>query len=186
MKRLLLALLLIPLCAPLLAANLTVQTELAIPLSLAQEAENAIDRAQRWIRSQPCECTNATETLLHKYALLPKGEKLSLSERDLTLLEKSFPPAILPTQMKELPEVIALLSANPKALFALQQQLPTTEAPSGWRETFVQTLINTQKATPAGGYWQDPHATLWAILTLRSLLNEPNPIEVTPPATSKL
>ncbi len=169
------------LSAPLLAATLTVQTESAVSLSLAQEAENAIDRAQRWIQSQPCECSNATEIILHRYALLPAGETFKLTESEWSLLQAAIPPAILPVDLKTLPATISLFLPYPKALYALQRELPSVEAPVGWREHFVRTLINTQKVTPAGGYWHDPHATLWTILTLRALLNESNQIEVTSP-----
>ncbi len=186
MSRLFCLLLLLTVTAPLMAVTLTVKTDAAVSLSLAQEAENAIDRAQRWVKSQPCECTNATQTLLHKYALFPKGEDFKLSEQDVALLKKALPPAIVPVNPEELPQVIELLIDDPKALYALQQSLPTAEAPTGWRETFVRALVNAQQVTPTGGYWQDPPATLWAILTLRALLNESIPVTITPPTPTKL
>ncbi len=181
----LLALLL--LTAPLMAVTLTVQTESRVSLSLAQEAENAIDRAQRWVRSQPCECQNAVQRLLHKVALLPSGERLTLSEREVACFAKHLPAGIRPVAMEDLSATIQLLLPEPKALYALQRELPMAQdVPEGWREEFVRALVNAQKVTPAGGYWQDPPSTLWAIMTLRALLNEPLPIEVAPPAKAEL
>lgn len=153
-----------------------VQSEAQVSLSLAQEAEEAIDRGQRWLRGQTPATNDVAHVLLRRYALAAPGKPFALARCDLTPLEQAMPPALAPEAMTNLTAAIALRRASPKALFALQRDLPTASPPPDWRERLVTHLVSAQRIDAHGGHWGSPEATVWAILALRSLLNESIPV----------
>ncbi len=160
--------------------NLTLirlQSESEVPLSLAQEAEMTIDRAQRWLSAQPPP-TDPNEHLLYRYARLPARAPLILKQCELARLEATLPPPPDAHTTTNLTAAIEASQSSPKALFALQCHLPQLNPPSDWRETLVKVFVNTQKVTPTGGYWKNQSETVWAILALRALLNDSSPIQV--------
>lgn len=166
--------LLLPLFSSAEVNSFKLQTEAELTLSIAQEAEEAIDRAQRWLITQS-PATNRIENLLQRYALTnPKEAPFQLYRCDITPLEYAMPP---PEPMESYTNFTATVEhtiRSPKRLFALQRDIPRTNPPENWREILALALINSQKIAPTGGHWDAPSRenTLWAILTLRALLNE--------------
>ena len=81
-----LPLLAITLCATLVHSAETsfrLQTESELTLSISQEAEEAIDRAQRWLKANST-ASNRVDTLLQNYALAnPGGEPFVLYRCDI-------------------------------------------------------------------------------------------------------
>jgi len=154
-----------------------VQSEACVTLSLAQEAEEAIDRAQRWLAAHPPANDRAT-ALLQRYAQSGADHPFRIARCDLTPLEQAMPPALPESAWADL--AATLQSDAPRTLFALQRDLPLADAtpPSDWRETLVRTLVNTQKVDADGGHWQTREDTVWAVLTLRALLNASPPIDL--------
>ena len=162
---------------PVWGVEFRVQSEAQVTLSLAQEADEAIDRAQRWLREQPPATNDVARLLLRRYALAAPGQPLTLTRCDLTPLEQAMPPPLAPDAMTNLTAAIALRRDSPKDLFALQRDLITSPTlPPDWRQRLVTHLINTQHIDSHGGHWGTPEATTWAILALRALLNESTPI----------
>lgn len=158
--------------------NFRVQSEAQVSLSLAQEADEAIDRAQRWLREQPPVTNDLSRILLRRYALSSPGETFRLSKCDLTPLEHAMPAELAPEAMTNLTSAISLRREDPKALFALQRDLPSANPPPDWRERLVTHFVNAQRIDARGGHWGDAEATVWAILSLRALLNESIPVTV--------
>lgn len=176
------------LCALLLAnvalsaeTSFQLQTESQLTLSISQEAEEAIDRAQRWLRATATPPPHHVEQLLHDFALAnPSDAPIVLYRCDLTPLEHAMPQSedeILGS-ITNLTTFIETERPSMKRLFALQRDLPQTHALPNWRETITLAIINAQKVTPQGGHWGSPEETRWAILALRSLLNESVPIRL--------
>ncbi len=149
---------------PVISAEMIrVQTEGALTLSVAQEAEHAVERAQQWLKDQPIPSNDPTRECLTRYALMPSYKTLTLTPKAFDLLNQAVPQAV--TTNDETQNVY-------KQLFA-RQLLRTSPHPSAdWREQMAQRIINAQRITPQGAYWQDAESTLWAILTLRALLND--------------
>lgn len=169
-------------CLPLAAQNLTlrVQTEAALPLSIAQEADEAIERARQWLEAQGSPTNAFPQALLYRYALAETDRPFTLHRCDLTPLQAAMPDPTPPAALTNLTTALAQYRTDPKALFALQRDLPaaTPPPPPYWREELALALINTQQITPAGGHWGSFPNTLWALLTLRALLNESAPIRL--------
>lgn len=157
-----------------------------LDLSISQEADAAIDRAQRWLipriettRLQTAGTNTAFNAWLLTYAttrdpLPPPDDPTPL----LTLLP---PAAEIPTLSEtwltippEAPITNRYLFSAQRALAPLRGNWPGQEKPlPDWREEITRRIINTQRITPDGsGHWPTPDETLWAILTLRALLNE--------------
>ena len=152
-----------------------VRTEGRLPLSVAQEADQALDRAQRWVAAQPTPTNDLARLTLRRYALAPAGEPFALRRCDLTPLEQAFPEPPAPAALTNLTAALAQRRDDPKALLALAAALgaPGTPAPEpGWRERLALTLIETQRVTAQGGHWGGQDATVWAIVALRHLLGE--------------
>lgn len=158
-----------------------VATEGRLPLSIAQEADNAIDRAQRWLATQPPATNDLAQALLRRYALAKPGETFRLRRCHVTPLGEALPGPIAPAALTNLTATLAR-KPDPKTLFALQRDLPAAEPPppADWRERLALALIDSQRVSAQGGHWGAPEPTAWAILTLRALLNESTPIQVEP------
>lgn len=167
-----------PLCGKAQEIGFRVQSEAQVPLSLAQEADEAIDRAQRWLRTRPPATNDLAQLLLRRYALANPGKPFPLSRCDLTPLNQLMPPALSPNAMTNLTAAIALRHDSPRELFALQRDLPAVAPPPDWRERLVTHLVSTQRIDAQGGHWDTPEETAWAILALRALLNESVPITI--------
>ena len=157
-----------------------VQSEAQVTLSLAQEADEAIDRAQRWLRAQPPDTNDVARLLLRRYALTAPGQSFPLTRCDLTPLEQAMPRPLASDAMTNLTAAIDLRRDSPKDLFALQRDLFALSAspPPDWRQRLVTHLVDTQRVDSRGGHWGTPEATTWAILALRALLNESTPITI--------
>lgn len=154
------------------------QTEASLTLSISQEADEAIDRAQRWLNTLNAP-TNRVDALLRAYALaLPSEPAFRITRCDITPLEHAMPPPETPESYTNFTAVVEQAKRHPKRLFALQRDIPMDAPPSNWRETLALALINTQSITPKGGHWGDCDNTIWAILTLRALLNESIPVQL--------
>ena len=171
-----LLLFLTPLLAFSQGGSFRAQTESAIPLTIAQEAENAIDKGQRWLAAQPPP-PELPARILRRYALAPVGQTFTLHRCDFTPLEQAMPPPTPPNTLTNLTAALTL-KPNPKALFALQRDLPDANPPPDWRQRLTLSLIDAQQTTPQGGHWGDPESTAWALLTLRSLLNASPPLVI--------
>lgn len=150
-----------------------VQTEATLPLSLAQEAEGAADKAKRWLEAQPPQTNDLARATLRRYALAPAGTPFPLDRCALTPLEQTLPPP--PADPKA---ALAAPPADPKALAALAAALsaPGADAPPGWRQTLALALVGAQRIDPRGGHWGGPEETAWALLALRILLNDLPPL----------
>lgn len=172
-------LILLPMLAHSQEQSFQLQTEALLTLSISQEAEEAIDRAQRWLAAQSA-ASNRIERLLCDYALTtPDAPPFRIARCDITPLEFEMPPPVSPTCYTNLTVALESYRAQPKQLFALQRDIPTENPPPNWREAIALAIINTQKITPAGGHWNaSSEDTLWAILALRALLNESHPIQL--------
>lgn len=155
------------------------QTEASLTLSISQEAEEAIDRAQRWLAVQTA-ASNRIDRLLCDYALTtPDAPPFRIARCDITPLEFAMPPPAPSACYTNLTAAVESYRTQPKQLFALQRDIPTENPPPNWREAIALAIINTQKITPAGGHWNaSSEDTLWAILALRALLNESHPIQL--------
>lgn len=154
------------------------QTESALTLSISQEADEAIDRAQRWLAQQTVP-SNRVDVLLRNYALTPAGAMpFRLYRCDITPLEHAMPPPEAPDVYTNLTATLAETRTDAKRLFALQRDIPLINPPSNWREILALRLINSQAITAQGGHWGSSENTLWAILTLRALLNESTPVQL--------
>ena len=183
----------LPLLAALLAAALAaaqggafrVRTEGRLPLSVAQEADQALDRANRWLAAQPAPTNDLARLTLRRYALAPAGRPFVLERCALTPLEHALPPPP-DGAVTNLTAALAQRRDDPKALLALATALGTqAQTPDpAWRERIALTLIETQRVTAQGGHWGGQGQTVWAILALRQLLGESPPITLRPPATS--
>ena len=176
-----LPLLFIALCVPLAHSAETsfrLQTESELTLSISQEAEEAIDRAQRWLKANST-ASNRVDTLLQNYALAnPGGEPFVLYRCDITPLEHAMPQPEALGAITNLTTFIETERPTMKRLFALQRDLPLENPLPNWRETITLAIINAQKVTPQGGHWGSQDETLWAILALRALLNESVPVRL--------
>lgn len=161
------------------AQSFQLQTEASLTLSISQEADEAIDRAQRWLTAQPAPAQRI-DKLLRDYALAPAdAPAFRIARCDITPLEYTMPAPEAIEAYTNLTATVEQCRSNPKRLFALQRDIPTENPPSNWRETIALALINTQKVTPLGGHWNDStEDTLWAILVLRALLNESTPVQL--------
>ena len=157
-----------------------VQTETNLPLSIAQEADEAIERGQRWLTAQTFPTNALPARILVDYALASAEKPFTIRRCDLTPLEQAMPPETDVEACTNLTATLALPAYHhsPKALFALQRDLPKYAPPPDWREQVALVLINTPRIAPTGGHWQTPEETLWALLALRALLNESAPIRV--------
>ena len=171
-----LLLLLTPLLAFSQGGSFRIATESQIPLTIAQEAENAIDKGQRWLAAQPPP-PEVPARILRRYALAPAGQPFTLRRCDLTPLEQAMPPPTPPNTLTNLTAALTL-KPSPEALFALQRDLPDANPPSDWRQRLTLTLIDSQQTSAQGGHWGDAESTAWALLTLRALLNASPPIVV--------
>lgn len=158
--------------------SLRIQTEATLPLSIAQEADEAIERAQQWLETQGAPTNNVPQRLLYRYALADSSRPFTLHRCDLTPLQAAIPEPTPPAALTNLTAALAQYRQEPKALFALQRDLPAASPPPYWREELALALINTQQITPSGGHWGSFPNTLWALLTLRALLNESAPIHL--------
>ncbi len=169
------------LCLPcvIVAQQFQLQTEATLTLSISQEADEAIDRAQRWLAQQPAP-TQRIDALLRAYALAtPESAPFRIARCDITPLEYAMPAAVEESCYTNLTAALELHRATPTRLFALQRDIPQENPPANWRESIALTLINTQKITSKGGHWNNSSEdTLWAILALRALLNESIPVQV--------
>lgn len=147
-------------------------TDAQLSLSIAQEAEEAVDRAQRWLRQQP-PAKDRAERLLRDYALTSAdSEGFTISRCDLTPLQQAMPAQETEAFAMAFALAVEKNRHDYKRLFAFQRDMPVVNPPANWRETLALTLINAQKITPIGGHWaNNPQATTWAVLTLRALLN---------------
>ena len=167
---------------PVLAQDLSlrIQTEASLSLSIAQEADEAIERAQHWLEAQGTPTNSLPQRLLYRYALADAKRPFTLHRCDLTPLEAAMPAPTPPAALTNLTATLAEYRQNPKALFALQRDLPLASPPPppDWRELLALELINSQRITPTGGHWGSFPNTLWALLTLRALLNESAPIQL--------
>lgn len=176
------SLLLLLLCAfPLRAQGVTVrvQSEAHLPLSIAQEADEAISRAERWLRRFPKHAPDHAKRLLVQYALKSKNEPFVISRCDLTPLGAMLPAEVPHAALTNLTATLESCRTDPKKLFALQRDLGTVNPPPDWREQLALALITTQKMDALGGHWSGGlEGTAWGILTLRALLNESAPIRV--------
>lgn len=161
------------------AQSFQLQTEASLTLSISQEADEAIDRAQRWLTTQPAP-KQRIDKLLRDYALAPaEASAFRIARCDITPLEYAMPAPEAIEAYTNLTATVEQHRSNPKRLFALQRDIPTENPPSNWRETIALALINTQKVTSMGGHWNDSaEDTLWAILALRALLNESTPVQL--------
>ncbi len=180
---LLLALLLlaIPAAAHAQGGAFRVNTQARLPLSIAQEADGAIDRAQRWLAAQAAPTGDLARAWLRRYALAPaRAKPVPLPRCLLTPLQEAMPPATPAAALTNLTATLAQTNLPPRALFALQRDLPAATPPPDWRERLALALIDAQRVTPQGGHWQTPEETVWAILTLRALLNESTPVQPQP------
>jgi hypothetical protein len=154
------------------------QTEASLTLSISQEADEAIDRAQRWLAAQQAP-TNRVDAILRAYALaMPNESAFRITRCDITPLEHAMPPPEMPESYTNLTATLEQVRGEPKRLFALQRDIPTEAPPPNWREALALTLINTQKIAQNGGHWGSNDNTIWAILTLRALLNESIPVQL--------
>lgn len=165
---------------PLAAQDLSlrIQTEATLPLSIAQEVDEAIERAQQWLEAQGTPTNNVPQRLLYRYALADTSRPFTLHRCDLTPLQAAMPEPTPPAARTNLTAALTQYRQDPKALFALQRDLPAASPPPYWREELALALINTQQITPSGGHWGSFPNTLWALLTLRALLNESAPIHL--------
>lgn len=162
------------------ALDLRIQGAQLLPLSIAQEAEEAIERAQTWLAAQGAPTNAASARLLYRYALASEQRPFTLSRCDLTPLTEIMPKATEAALLTNLTAALAQSRDNPRALFALQRDLPEAQPPPPdyWREALALALINTQKIDRQGGHWGSREASIWALLTLRALLNESAPIRI--------
>ncbi len=154
-----------------------VQTEAQVSLSLAQEADEAIDRAQRWLHAQPAETNRLENLLLRRYALATPQKPFVLQRCDLSPLEQALPAPAPASALTNLTTTLTRPRITPKELFALQASLLEAPSPS-WREDLVTHLVNAQRIDASGGTWGSVEDTIWAILTLRALLNESVPLDI--------
>ena len=174
----LLLILLLALPASSAETSFRLQTESELTLSISQEAEEAIDRAQRWLKAN-ANATNRIERLLHNYALAnPGDEPFVLYRCDITPLEYAMPQPEALSTITNLTTFIETERPSMKRLFALQRDLPLEHPLPNWRETITLAIINAQKVTPQGGHWGSQEETQWAILALRALLNESVPVRL--------
>lgn len=166
--------------APLFAQGITVraQSEAHLTLSVSQEADEAIERAERWLRRFPKHAPDHGKRLLVQYALKSKDETFVISRCDLTPLGAMLPDEVPYDALTNLTATLEAYRTEPKKLFALQRDLETVNPPADWREQLALVLINTQKIDALGGQWGGQENTAWGILTLRALLNESARIEV--------
>ncbi|MGN0887206.1 MAG: hypothetical protein ACI4RT_09490 [Candidatus Spyradenecus sp.] len=155
-----------------------IQTEATLPLSIAQEADEAIERARQWLEAQGAPTNTLPQRLLYRYALADTSRPFTLHRCDLTPLEAAMPDPTPPAALTNLTATLTQYRQDPKALFALQRDLPAASPPPDWREALALALINSQQITPSGGHWGSFPNTLWALLTLRALLNESAPIHL--------
>ncbi len=156
--------------------TIRVQSSARLPLSVAQEVDEAIERGQRWLEATPLVATNAT-ALLRRYALVKGREAFEVSEEERAQLEQALKAVRdAPEAQGAWEEVLAKKSVAPAVLFALQARSAQEAFPADWREELALRLVNTQRISPKGGTWGDAQETLWAILTLRALLNESTPL----------
>lgn len=176
---------LIPLFSVCVAASLCaqgvtvrVQSEAHLPLSIAQEADEAIERAERWLRRFPKHAPDHARRLLVQYALKSKDEPFVISRCDLTPLGELLPAEVPYDALTNLTATLETYRTDPKQLFALQRDLETVNPPPDWREQLALALITTQKMDALGGHWKGLEGTAWGILTLRALLNESAPIRL--------
>lgn len=154
------------------------QTEAALTLSISQEADEAIDRAQRWLKAQRSP-TNRVDSLLQNYALANlEDAPFMLSRCDITPLEHAMPHSEDLSAITNLTTFIEAERPSMKRLFALQRDLPLEHTLPNWRETITLAIINAQKISPQGGHWGSQEETRWAILALRALLNESIPVQL--------
>ena len=169
------------LCLPYtaIAQQFQLQTEAMLTLSISQEADEAIDRAERWLAQQAAPA-HRVDALLRAYALsTPDNAPFRIARCDITPLEYAMPTAIDENCYTNFTATVECHRANPKHLFALQRDIPQENPPANWRETIALALINTQKITAKGGHWNNSSdETVWAILALRALLNESIPVKV--------
>jgi len=139
---------------------------------VAQEVDEAIERGQRWLEATPSVATNATalpfEVSAEEYAQLEKA---------LKAVQKA------PEAKGAWEEMLARKGVEPAVLFALQARKEQEAFPEEWREVLALRLVNTQRISAKGGTWGDERDTLWAILTLRALLNESTPLRKSERAT---
>lgn len=152
-----------------------VQTEATLPLSIAQEAESAVDKARQWLAAQPPETNDLARAVIRRYALAPAGKPFTLAPCELTPLEQALPP---PPAHTNLAAALSAPVGDPKALAALAAALssPGAEAPAGWRRALALALVDAQRIAPPGGHWGGPEDTAWALLALRILLNDLPPL----------
>jgi hypothetical protein len=178
-RHLALLLCLLPLASQAQEVSFQLQTEASLTLSISQEADEAIDRAQRWLSAQQAP-THRIDALLRAYALAqPEEPAFRITRCDITPLEHAMPPPEMPESYTNLTATLEQVRREPKRLFALQRDIPQENPPANWRETLALALINTQKFSPKGGHWNNsPEDTLWAILALRALLNESIPVQL--------
>ena len=163
--------------------TIRVHSSARLPLSVAQEVDEAIERGQRWLEATPSVATNST-ALLRQYALVKGRGAFEVSAEEYAQLEKALKAVQQAPEAKGAwEEVLARKGVEPAVLFALQARKEQEAFPEDWREVLALRLINTQRISAKGGTWGDERDTLWAILTLRALLNESTPLRKSERAT---
>lgn len=162
--------------------SVAVENDAELSLSLAQESEEALDRAERWLAQHPPK-EDLALTTLYAYLQTPASETFVLQQCFVTPIEEAMPPAISQEALSDLPAYLQRHRADPKVLFAVQRDLSALpNAPIGWRDAVAKTLVNTQKVVKGAGHWNEASEdTLWAMLALRALLHSSAPIRVERP-----
>lgn len=149
-----------------------VANDAELSLSLAQESEEAIDRAERWLPTHPLPKDAALRTL-YDYLQTPQTEVFVLQQCDLTPVEQAMPAKLSVADLEDFLVFLQTHRSEPKLLFALQRDLGAlSNPPIGWRDAVAKTLVNTQKVVRGTGHWNDSaEDTLWAVLALKALLH---------------
>ncbi len=163
MKHLLPLLLLFAL--PLVAAPISIEvpSEQEVSLSLAQEADMAIWRAQRWLSLQSDR--------------FPEDEiSLWFVTYAQCQLDDTAPT---PLPEKKALDAYILAPGDETSMRVRFRNLSLRDfISSEERETIIRQLVNTQKVLPTGGHWGKASVleTTFSILTLRYLLNQSIPL----------
>ena len=166
------------------------QTEARLPLSQAQEAEGCIDRACRWLKTKP-QPKDRGQMLVRRYAETPADGLFQVAPCDRTPLEQILKKtaeaateemettrrAAEKAHQGEAPfvwtfaDALTVAAKKPSRLFAFQAALrPEASTPPDWRLQIALALVTSQQIDAEGGHWGDAESTVWAVLTLRSML----------------
>lgn len=149
-----------------------------VSLSLSQEADVALDRAIRWLGTRPAPRDGMAAWML-RYAQMRPGETARLTACEVTPFTESLPPPVDADPSVPLETLLAEKPGDTRFRFALQRALAEADnPPPDWRERLLRELIVTQTVDPkTGGHWgNDTDTTVYAVLTIRALLNQSVPI----------